>query len=144
MNDERLQAILSSFPNLTILVIGDYFLDRYLILDPALAETSLETDLEARQVVEIRNNPGAAGTIVSNLCALGIGQVKTLGVIGDDGQGYDLTSTLYSMGADTTDLYVDPKRFTPTYTKPIDRSSGTELERLDIKNREELPTELED
>ena len=28
-----------------IAVVGDFFLDRYLIIDPALTEPSLETDL---------------------------------------------------------------------------------------------------
>ena len=39
------------FPGLTVLVVGDFFLDKYLIIEHALAETSLETGLEAHQVV---------------------------------------------------------------------------------------------
>ena len=34
---ERLDAILSRIPKLRIAVIGDFFLDKYLVTDPALA-----------------------------------------------------------------------------------------------------------
>jgi len=86
MDTQRLASLLAHFPALTLLVIGDYFLDRYLEIDPALAETSLETGLEAHQVVRVRCSPGAAGTVTSNLRSLGV-NVIALGVIGDDGEG---------------------------------------------------------
>ena len=143
MTLKTLKHILSKFQNLAILVIGDYFLDRYLITDPDLAETSIETGLEARQIVAIRNQPGAAGTITSNLCALGIGHVYALGIIGRDGQGYDLKQGLRATGVDITHLIETPDRFTPTYTKPINKKTGAEMERLDIKNRTPLPLDLE-
>ena len=143
MTLKTLKHTLSKFQNLAILVIGDYFLDRYLTIDPDLAETSIETGLEARQIVAIRNQPGAAGTITSNLCALGIGHVYALGIIGRDGQGYDLKQGLSTTGVDVTHLIETPDRFTPTYTKPINKKTGAEMERLDIKNRTPLPLNLE-
>lgn len=143
MNRHDLQALLARFADLTVLVIGDFFLDRYLILDPELSETSIETGLEARQVTEIRNSPGAAGTVTSNLCALGVGQVRALGVIGQDGHGYDLVAGLCDTGVDTSGLLQTPDRATPTYTKPILKTTGTELERLDVKNRTSTSAELE-
>ncbi len=87
MTFEDLQVLLNKFADLSILVVGDYFLDRYLIIDPELAEVSLETGLEARQITEIRNSPGAAGTVTSNLRALGVGRVRALGVMGADAEG---------------------------------------------------------
>ncbi len=143
MNRDDLQLVLSRFADLTILVVGDFFLDRYLILAPELSETSLETGLEARQVTEIRNSPGAAGTVTSNLCALGVGHVLALGVIGQDGHGYDLIAGLRATGVDTSGLLEAPDRSTPTYTKPILKTTGVELERLDVKNRAPTPAELE-
>ena len=143
MHIQDLKKILTKFPTLNILVIGDYFLDRYLTIDPNLAETSLETNLEARQITHIRNQPGAAGTVTSNLCALGIGKVHALGIIGDDGQGYDLKKGLQETGVDTTHLIETSTRFTPTYTKPLNKKTGAEMERLDIKNRTPLSPNLE-
>ena len=75
MTSHSLDLLLSRFSDLSILVVGDFFLDRYLDIDPTLSETSLETGLEANQVVRVRNHPGAAGTVTNNLCALGIGKV---------------------------------------------------------------------
>ena len=56
-----------------IAVVGDFFLDKYLDVDPTLVELSVETGKHAHQVVGIRRSPGAAGTIVCNLAALGAG-----------------------------------------------------------------------
>ncbi len=144
MTHSDLKELLSRFSDLDILVIGDFFLDRYLMVDPELAEISLETGLEARQVVQVRNRPGAAGTVTSNLNALEVGQVRALGVIGDDGQGYDLKTGLNVSGVDTRDLMEVSGRVTPTYTKPVLKTSGKEMERLDIKNRSSLPPDVED
>jgi rfaE bifunctional protein kinase chain/domain len=145
MTASRLNEILSRFGDLTIAVVGDFFLDKYLEIDPALTEISLETGLEARQVVRVRCQPGAAGTVVSNLCALGIGRVVCIGFTGDDGEGYELRRGLTAMGADTEHVIVRPDRFTPTYCKPVVREQGRvrELERLDTKNRAPLPADVE-
>jgi len=140
MNESRLQNLLSKFSNLTILVVGDYFLDLYLDIDAALAETSLETGLEVHQVVRVRAYPGAAGTVTSNLRALGV-NVRALGVIGDDGNGYELKSALAETGVDISSLIETRERFTPTYTKPM--RANRELNRLDLKNRVALSSQIE-
>jgi len=146
MDAQRLEAILARFPAITVLVIGDYFLDKYLIIDRRLSEVSLETGLEAFQVVEVRPSPGAAGTVASNLRALGVG-VVALGVVGDDGEGYELKRGLEMMGVDTEPLVQVPDLLTPTYTKPLLRETDgrvQELNRLDIVNRAPLLPEIED
>ena len=144
MTNQDLRNILENFRSLDILVVGDFFLDRYLIHDPDLAEVSIETGLSANQVVEIRNSPGAAGTVTTNLSALGVGGIRALGVIGKDGQAYDLKTGLDATGVDTSELIQAADRFTPTYTKPINKRTGAEGERMDIKNRTRLPAVLED
>ncbi len=136
MNIQRLESLLARFPALTLLVVGDYFLDHYLEIDAALAETSLETGLKVHQVVRVRNAPGAAGTVPSNLRALGA-KVVALGVIGEDGNGYELKRALAATGVDTAPLIESRERFTPTYIKPL--RDGRELNRIDIKNRAPLP-----
>ena len=95
---EQLDAILAQFPRLRICVVGDLFLDKYLDIDRALAETSLETGLEAHQVTRVRCYPGAGGTVATNLAALGIGQVAILTLLGDDGEGYDLRRAMQRAG----------------------------------------------
>lgn len=142
---KRLEEILERVPRLRIVVVGDYFLDKYLIIDPTLSEVSLETGLEARQVVDIRCSPGAAGTVMNNLSTLRVGQLKAVGIIGDDGEGYELVRELKRAGVCTEGLIKTPSRRTPTYTKPMRRQNGAEveMERLDIKNRAPTPKNLQ-
>ena len=116
---ERLTAILQAFPRLTIGQVGDLFLDRYLEIEPGVEEYSIETGLEAYQVARVRNSPGALGTVMSNLAALGVGQMKPVTVIGDDGHGYDLVRELESLPVDTAHVLRANDRLTPTYTKPL-------------------------
>src|SRR6266545_4604334 len=141
MNESRLRELTVRFSGIHVLVVGDFFLDRYLVIDPMLAERSLETGLEARQVVDVVAQPGAAGTVTANLRALGL-RVTALGFVGDDGEGYELRQGLRAIGVDDGDLLASAGRRTPTYAKPIVRSPAgppRELERLDIRTRAPTP-----
>ena len=60
MTSDRFLEILDGFAQVRLAVFGDFFLDKYLVIDPVLAELSLETGLEAHQVVAMRSSPGAA------------------------------------------------------------------------------------
>jgi bifunctional ADP-heptose synthase (sugar kinase/adenylyltransferase) len=144
---ERIEHILSRLPGLTIGVVGDLFLDQYLHIDNRLTEPSIETGLDAYQVVDIVNSPGAAGTVINNLVALGVGRVKVLSFIGTDGRGFDLKAELVRRGVDVSLLLETPLRRTPTYAKPMRFSSVfgpvKELNRLDIKNRTPTPPDVQ-
>ena len=69
---ERLAELIGRFRRLRIAVVGDFFLDKYLDVDPAIAEASIESGKTANQVVAIRHSPGAAGTVVSNVPGAGV------------------------------------------------------------------------
>ncbi len=145
MDEQRLGEILEGFDRVRVLVVGDYFLDKYIIIDQTLGEESLETGLEAYQVIDVRCSAGAAGTVAANLRALGV-DVTALGVMGDDGEGYELRRSLTKIGVHQEPLIRRDDLFTPTYTKPMMREEGGrehELNRLDIKNRKPLPAEVE-
>lgn len=138
---DRFLEILDRFSQVRLAVIGDFFLDKYLVIDPVLTETSLETGLEALQVVSVRHSPGAAGTVTSNLAALQVGSLYAVGAIGDDGHGYELRQGLQRSGVDMTHLLTLDEIFTPTYTKPmVIQEDGTEREssRVDLRNRRPL------
>lgn len=145
MTPERLQELLECFSERRVAVIGDFFLDKYLEVDPTLAEPSLETGRTAHQVVSKRRSPGAAGTVVNNLAALGAGQLHALGAIGNDGEAFDLCQGLESLGCSTQGLLRCPELMTPTYLKPrdagIDGLVG-EHSRYDIKNRVATPKKI--
>jgi bifunctional ADP-heptose synthase (sugar kinase/adenylyltransferase) len=148
LTDELIERILSRLPALTIGVLGDLFLDRYLDIDAALTERSIETDIDAFQVARIRSTPGALGTIINNLTALGVGKIRAVSIIGDDGEGYELRQELAKRpSVDTRWVLSTPGRRTPTYTKPMLHEASQparELNRLDIKNRTPMPEPLQD
>src|SRR5207237_10737717 len=105
-------------------------------IDAALTEASIETGLDAYQVTRVRSYAGAAGTVVNNLLALGVGRVCVAAVIGDDGEGYELRQAL--AGVDARWVFADLERRPATYTKPMLCEAGRpprELTRPDIKNR---------
>lgn len=142
----RLEALTGRFRNARVAVLGDFFLDKYLDSDPALDEPSLETGRTAHQVVAIRHSPGAAGTVVNNLAALGAGALVPIGFTGDDGEGWELRKDLAALGCELDHLHVEPERVTPTYLKPRDRTRpGLEGEhdRYDIKNFRPTPALVE-
>jgi rfaE bifunctional protein kinase chain/domain len=147
LTSELIDRILDRLPRLTVGVLGDLFLDRYLDVDDSLTEPSIETGLDAYQIVRVRSYPGAAGTIVNNLVALGVGRVVPIATIGDDGEGFELRQVLAKMPAvDSIAVLTDAGRRTPTYTKPMLHAAGRpprELNRLDIKNRTPTPPEAE-
>jgi bifunctional ADP-heptose synthase (sugar kinase/adenylyltransferase) len=148
LTDTRVEEILARIPALTVGVIGDLFLDRYLDIDATLTEPSIETGLDAYQVTRVRSYPGAAGTVINNLVALGVKRVCAVSVIGDDGEGYELRQALAALRVvDCAKIISTPGRRTPTYTKPILHEPGQparELNRLDIKNRAHVPGPLQD
>ncbi len=119
MEENKLKEILSKLKNISVIVIGDFFLDKYLEIDRSRNEMSVETGLEAYQVVGKNMSPGAAGTVTNNLRSLGVGQVIAMGFIGDDGEGYDLKKGLKKTGVETKYLIKTKRRVTPTYIKPV-------------------------
>ena len=144
LTDELVERILAAAPRKTVGVLGDLFLDRYLDLDAALTEPSIETGLDAYQVVSVRSYPGALGTVLNNLVALGVGRIVPIAVIGDDGEGYELRQALATTSAvDAGNVFARPGRRTPTYCKPMLAEPGRpprELNRLDTKNRTPTPS----
>ena len=120
MTPERLRAITGRYAGLRLAVVGDFCLDRYLEIDPARAEISIETGLPVRNVVNVRSQPGAAGTVLNNLVALGVGTIHAVGFCGDDGEGYELRRALAALpGVRLQHLLTTPLRRTFTYAKPL-------------------------
>jgi len=144
---ERLNEITSLYGALRVVLIGDIALDRYLHIDPALAETSIETGLPVHNVVAVRPQPGAGGNVLANLAALRPRTLAAVGFSGDDGEGLELRRGLETLGVDLRHFLGRRDRMTFTYTKPILARPGRppeELSRLDIRSRTPTPAELED
>ena len=147
MDEMRLKTILDGFRERKILVVGDFYLDAYWIVDKTKSALSLETAWHTNPVIAQRYSPGAAGTVTNNLAALEVGEIYTLSVIGEDGFGSTLLERLEANGCITDFMITAPDRVTPTYLKPIHRGyEGIETEgpRFDIENQSMMQTEVED
>ena len=94
MTPSRFHEITGRYGHLSVAVLGDFCLDRYLEIDPAREETSLETGLDVYNVTRVRAQPGGAGTVLNNLVALGVGQIIPLGFAGEEGEGFELLRAL--------------------------------------------------
>ena len=147
MDRHRFREITSQYPGLRIAVIGDYSLDRYLEIDPSKTEISIETGLPVHNVTRVRAQPGAAGTVLNNLAALGIGGIWPVGFCGVDGEGFELQRALKDLpGVRLDHFYEPPERRTFTYCKPLVMEPGQtprELNRLDSKNWHSTPIDLQ-
>lgn len=147
MTQARLQQLLAGFAHLHITVVGDLFLDRWWEVDRSLDEPSVETGLTAYQVTGRRQSAGAAGTVLNNLAALGVGNVQAVSMVGDDGEGFELLRLLEKAGIGTAGVMRCHDIFTPTYTKPMFRSARSQGEaehnRFDIKNRGPAPSAVQ-
>ena len=148
-HEKRIANIIEVIDNAAsrrITVFGDFCLDKYMYIDPARDEISVETGLTAYQVEDIKCFPGVGGTVTNNLRSLGV-QVKAVGLAGDDGEGFDLLKALKRTGVNTDHMLCSDKVMTSTYTKRMRKSQNNkfvEMKRIDIRNFKEKPKELED
>lgn len=139
------KKILSQFPSLSALVVGDICLDRWCTYDPNLSEPSRETGIPRLAVVATEVTPGAGGTVANNLAALRCGRVAVLGVVGDDGFGYELRAALAARGIEGEGLIGAHGFQTFTYTKLLNAGTGEEdRPRVDFINARPLPVEAEE
>ncbi len=138
-----------------IAVVGDFCLDKYIYIYPQLNELSVETKLVAYQVRAKRLFAGVGGTIAANLRALG-SETFCFGVIGEDGEGFDLLQALKGIGANVDNMLISDKIITGTYVKPMRPAEPTgngklqsptqgqwiEGNRFDARNPIPVPIEL--
>ncbi len=147
MTPARFAAITGKYPGLRIAIAGDFCLDRYLEIDPARHEVSLETGLPVHNVMRVRSQPGGAGTILNNLTALGVGMIYPIGFAGFDGEGYELCRALESVARVRMQYFNQAiDRCTFTYCKPLlvaPDKPPVELNRLDSKNWTPTPAVLQ-
>jgi rfaE bifunctional protein kinase chain/domain len=145
MNIDKIIDVLSNVEKVKVTVAGDYCLDKYLYVEADRDEPSVETGLTAYQVVKKAIYAGGCGTITNNLRSLGV-QVNCVGILGEDGEGYELLKALEKIGADTAYMIKTDKMCTNTYTKPMRMGNGTfrEMNRLDFRNFFPTPYDIEE
>ena len=147
MKRGRLKELMDQFQRIRIAVAGDLFLDRWMTIDPKLNEPSVETGLPAWQVIGERRAAGAAGTVLNNFSALGIGKLYAVSLLGMDGAGWEVENALKGRGVDVSLLVKSSLIATPQYIKPLfiqKTGPAREGNRLDVKNWKPTPQSLEE
>jgi len=139
-------TLLATIPQLAgrhILVIGDLFLDEYLI--GRATRLSREAPVPVLEFEERRQLPGGGANPAVNVVSLG-GRVTQVGVVGDDNAGMTLTALLRAAGIAIDGIVTDPERPTTTKTRIVSRGSlrfPQQLARIDRVDRRPLSPEIE-
>jgi rfaE bifunctional protein kinase chain/domain len=138
-------TILDGISRLRVLVAGDICLDRWCRYEPAASDPSRETGIPRVAVVETEVTPGAAGTVANNLKSLGASEVAVLGVIGEDGFGFELKHALQRNEISSEHVVTTSSMPTFTYTKLINVETGEEdLPRVDFIYNRPVPAAVEE
>ena len=117
---ERFCNSKDALKNKKFIVVGDFCLDRYMYLDSCLDRRFDYCELDTYFMYDEKLYPGGAGNVAKNILTMGA-IVICIGLIGNDGNGYDLKHVLKNYGADVDCLYKYDDRITNTYYRPIRR-----------------------
>src|SRR5919199_3748823 len=82
--DARLAALLESFPQRKVLVVGDLVADQFLYGE--ISRVSREAPVLILRHERTETTPGGAANCAANLASLGA-KVSLIGVVGDDAAG---------------------------------------------------------
>jgi D-beta-D-heptose 7-phosphate kinase/D-beta-D-heptose 1-phosphate adenosyltransferase len=126
-----LDLLEDGFGNLSVLVVGDVMIDRYIVGD--VERISPEAPVPVLRQVREYSRPGGAANVAMNLAGLGL-KATLAGFIGDDSAGSELRSLLVGSGVDASGL-VDCGLPTIAKTRVVSRTQ--QLMRIDVESRDD-------
>ena len=124
-----------------IVVVGDYYLDKYIYID-GMKNQSVYSGGFAFDVEKAIYAPGAAGTIAKNFANLGMKNIYAVGLSGKDGDGYELREKLKSLHINIDNLIITDEMTTPTYTMVMKRMQGQYKEIGEIAKHSNKPVPM--
>jgi len=143
MKNIFLKELLDKVKSARVAVIGDFCLDAYWFVDRSKSEISVETSRPTEPVLIQKYSPGGAGNVVNNLAAMGIGDIRAFGVVGNDPFGSEMVSIMKRSGINTTNILKQDKEWsTHVYIKP--HIGDDEQNRIDFGNFNKLSQETAD
>ncbi|MEK9164360.1 MAG: PfkB family carbohydrate kinase [Chloroflexota bacterium] len=134
-----MQNKIDLFARQSVVVVGDVFLDEYLI--GRAERLSREAPIPVLEYDRRRQVPGGGANPAMNIAALGAKAIQ-IGVIGDDPEGAALRALLTAAGVDAAGLIVDPSRPTALKTRIVAEGElrfPQQMARVDRQSREPLP-----
>lgn len=138
MIKDRLLQTLPLIQGKRVAVVGDLFLDEYLVGRPT--RISREAPVLILEHEKRFCLPGGGTNPARNLSALGV-DASMVGVVGDDANGAELRELLDAAGIRTDGIIVDPSRPTITKTRILAQDGNIvrqQIVRVDRLSREPL------
>lgn len=136
---ERVAAVLESFRQVRIAIVGDVMLDRYLLGD--VERISPEAPVPILILENERDVAGGAANVAANILALGA-TPRLVGAVGDDVTGEGLRQSLTGLGIAGDGLIAVPGRPTTSKTRILAR--GQQVVRIDREVTNPLPDQYRD
>lgn len=138
---ERAAAILSAVGDLRVFVVGDLFLDEYLV--GRAERLSREGPVPVLAFERRSSMPGGGANPARNTAGLGA-RTSQAGVIGDDPAGAELRAALEHAGVSTAGVIVDPTRPTIVKTRVVAEglSAPQQVARIDRRDRRPFSPEI--
>jgi rfaE bifunctional protein kinase chain/domain len=143
MDKGRLIGLLPRLRGRRIVVVGDVFLDEYVV--GRATRLSREAPIPVLEFERRFYLPGGAANPSSNVVALG-GVARQVGVVGHDEAGQQLLQKLREAGIDATGVVTDPSRPTTTKTRIVAQGSlrfPQQLARIDYLDRQLVGEDVE-
>lgn len=132
MSTQEIVKAMKAFRDLSVLVVGDLFLDEY--IEGEMFEISKEGPIPVIRIESKTQTAGAAGNLASSIRNLGA-KVSVVGIVGDDPNGKVLVSQLRAKGIDCDGIIANPTKPTLTYSKVrarVENTPSREILRLDV------------
>jgi D-beta-D-heptose 7-phosphate kinase/D-beta-D-heptose 1-phosphate adenosyltransferase len=111
---EEVRRALQRFGEVTVLVVGDFILDRF--ISGVIERISPEAPIPVLHGRTATTALGGAGNVVANIVSLG-GRAVPLGVLGDDPAGRAVVERLAEIGVDTGGLALEQGRMTSSKSR---------------------------
>jgi rfaE bifunctional protein kinase chain/domain len=140
---DRLIELLPRLREQCIVVVGDVFLDEYVV--GQATRLSREAPIPVLEFERRFYLPGGAANPSNNVVALG-GVARQVGVVGDDEAGQQLLQQLREAGIDATGVVTDPTRPTTTKTRIVAQGIlrfPQQLARIDHLDRRPVAEDVE-
>lgn len=144
MTHETLMKTVEGLTPGTILLLGDFMLDRYIHGD--IERISPEAPVPIMKAISCESRPGGAGSVAADIRALDA-QVICLGVVGDDEAGSEICRKLSLAGANIEHLLSLPGKITTVKERFVGLAQhrhGQQILRVDHEDSSELGRAIQD
>src|SRR5262245_21439393 len=131
--------LIDRFPRLTVLVVGDVMLDRFIV--GRVTRISPEAPVPVVRFQSEHVRLGGAANAANNVAALG-GRASLVGVVGADDAGEQLTLQLAAAGIDVDGLVQDPGRTTTEKVRVV-TERNQQVARIDYEHDSDCAGEVE-